>query len=53
MSEYNKIIYKLWLIIDGKYEYGGTFNSAYQALAYKEDYYPYVKYEIEAIESFD
>lgn len=53
MSEYNKILYKLWVIINGKYEYRGTFDSAYQALAYKEDHYPYAKYEIEAFESFD
>ena len=53
MSEYNKILYKVFMQVKDGWKFIGTFDSSYQAYAYMEDHYPYAKYEIEAEGSFD
>jgi len=53
MSEYNKIIYKVFMQVKDGWKFIGTFDSSYQAYAYMEDHYPYAKYEIEAEGSID
>ena len=47
MSEYNKMLYKVFRQVSDGWKYVGTFNSMYEAVKYMRENYPRVKFDIE------
>lgn len=53
MSEYNRILYKVFRQVSDGWTYVGTFNSMYEAVKYMRENFPRAKFDIEMEQSYD